>query len=640
MSKTLLRKWINGFVLPGLLISFNGLKAAPKEMELTEELIFQPIETVITAGRTEQSIERAPATIAVISSEEIEASGAMTIPELLRLVPGLDVMTVSSSHSEVNARGLNQLLSNKMLVLIDGRSAYFDFFGGVIWQALPVVINQIDRIEVVRSPSSALYGANAFSGVINIITKTPRQIQKSCLKVQGGENSSLYTSFVQGARKGDTGYRVALGTRHMDSFSDPNTEFEDVALGNFNVDHRFDNDAKLSMEAGLIRGTIAQNMRLEDVKVDATTSFVKMNFDQGPFTLQAFWNRGDETSEPFFPGGEEDIDILYNTLDLEAQHTVDLGLKHTFIYGLNYRFNTIESSLIDKEHRQNLVAGYFQEEYRPVPEISLLAGARVDRHPLVGVNFSPRGSMIYAPTSNNTFRVSIGRAFRNPSFTDSYIAIEYPPQPPEMPVPVQIIGEPDLESEKMTTYELGYAYFPRHDFRWEIDVFAYKFSDYIVPGALDFSSGLPVQSYVNLGSAKAFGFELTADLIPAPWLKFSANYSYQDLDNKYTVLNQQLPPKNKTNFKSFLSLPSGFSASFTASFVGKTRWEIPTLEGAYELIDTKSHTRCDARLAYNLRKKNLELFAAAFNLFDSRHLEYPLGEKVRRRVTAGMSFSF
>ena len=454
--------------------------------------------------------------------------------------------------------------------------------------------------------------------------------------MQGGENSTIYSSFLLGKRKGDTGYKVALGTRHMNSFGGEDTEFEDVALGNFSIDHRFANDAKLSVEGGLIHGTIAQNVRLEDVKFDATTSFMKMNFDKGPFTLQAFWNRGDETSEPFFPGGEKDTDILYNTLDLEAQHAVNLGLKNSFIYGLNYRYNTIESNIIDKEHKQNLVAGYFQNEYRPVPEVSLLAGARVDHHPLVGVNFSPRGSVVYAPTPNHTFRVSIGRAFRNPSFTDSYIQVLIPGQP----IGVQIVGEPDLESEKITTYEFGYVYFPRYYFRWEIDIFAYKFSDYIAPGPLDFSSGLPVQSYVNLGSATAYGFELTADLIPAPWVKLSANYSYQNLDNKYTVLKQQLPPKNKANFKSFLSLPSGISASFSASFVGKTKWEIATPQGAYELQETGSHTRCDARLAYNPGKKNLELFTAVYNLFNSVHKEYPRGGNLERRATAGMRVSF
>jgi len=392
------------------------------------------------------------------------------------------------------------------------------------------------------------------------------------------------------------------------------------------------------MEAGLIRGTIAQNVRLEDVKFEATTSYAKTNLDYGSFTLQAFWNRGDETSDPFFPPGD-DVEILYNTFDLEAQHKLELGLAHTFIYGATYRFNTIESSMIDTHHQQNLIAGYFQDEYRPVPEVSLLAGARVDHHPLVGVNFSPRGSVIYAPTPNHTFRVSVGRAFRNPSFTDSYIQVSIPP-PPGIPVGVQLVGQPDLDSEKITTYELGFTYFPRYFFRWEIDVFAYNFSDYIALGALDFSSGLPVQSFVNLGSATAYGFELTADLIPVPWLKLSANYSYQDLDNKYTVIKQQSPPRNKANLKSFLSLPSGLSASFSASFVGKTRWEIATPEGGYIPIDTDSHTRCDARVAYNLSNINMELFAAAFNLFNSRHLEYPLGEKVGRRLTTGVSLSF
>ncbi|MBN2289135.1 MAG: TonB-dependent receptor [Candidatus Glassbacteria bacterium] len=619
-------------------VSFPALWAGPLERELTEEVFFQPIETVITAGRTEQSIERAPATVAVISSEEIKASGALTIPDLLRLVPGLDVMTIGSSHFEVNARGLNQVLSNKLLVLIDGRSAYFDFFGGVIWQAFQIVMDQIDRIEVVRSPSSALYGANAFSGVINIITKTPRQLHGGRLSVVGGENSTLHTSYVQGDRKGDTGYRVAIGTRQMNSFKDPDKDTDENILGNFYLEHRFKNDAKLSVEGGLIHGFIVQNVRLEDVKVDATTSYAKMNLDHGPFKLQAFWNRGDETSGAFFPPGP-DVDILYNTFDLEAQHMVNLGLKHTFIYGASYRFNTIESNIIDRDHKQNLIAGYFQDEYRPIPEVSFLAGARIDYHPLVGTNFSPRGSVIYAPVGSHTFRVSVGRAFRNPSFTDSYMQFTIPP-PPGMPIGVNLVGEPDLESEKITTYEFGYTYFPRHYFRAEVDVFAYEFNDYIGSGALNMVDRVPVQSFVNLGRATAYGFELTADILPAPWLKLSSNYSYQDLDNNYTVLRMQAPPSHKANFKLFLSLPAGFSSSFSASYVGEATWEVPTVTGDYTLVETKAHTRCDARLGYLWEKCHLELSVAAYNLLNSRNLEYPLAEKINRRLTGGASLSF
>ncbi|MFH1069342.1 MAG: TonB-dependent receptor [Candidatus Glassbacteria bacterium] len=623
-----------------LVLGLRGESYSKQVAELTEELIFQPIETVITAGRTEQNIERAPATVTVISAEEIKASGALNIPELLSLVPGLDVATVNSSHFEVNARGLNQLLSNKMLVLIDGRSAYFDFFGGVIWPALQIVMEQIDRIEIVRSPSSALYGANAFSGVINIITKNPRQIGGSHLNLRTGEQSTLYTSFMYGGRKGDTGFRLVLGSRQMDSFGKPSRDFEKNVLGNLLVEHRFSDDSRLSAEGGLIHGSVYQLVRLENNKFDATTSYAKMNYEKGTFTLQTFWNRGDETGEAFFPGTKP-VDILYNTFDVEAQNTFNIGQQHTFIGGATYRFNTIESNIIDQSHHQNLIAVYFQDEYRPVPEVSLLAGARIDHHPLVGVNFSPRGSVIYSPTGRHTFRASVGRAFRNPSFTDSYFKLSVPPPPPYPPeYGFTLKGASDLEAEKITTYELGYTFFPRHYFRSEIDLFAYSFKDYIEPGKLNTSVLPAVQSFVNLGSAKAWGLEVTVDVLPAPWIKLSSNYSFQSLTNHYSVLGKQQPPTQKVNFKTYLSLPCRVTTSFSVGYVGKTTWEVPNPTGSYNSIETESRARCDAKISYNALDGHADIYLAAYNLFDSRYREYPAGEDIRGRVTAGFQVNF
>ena len=617
-------------------LSYWGDLYSRQTPELTEEFIFQPIETVITAGRTEQSIERAPATVTVISAEEIRASGALNIPELLSLVPGLDVATISSSHFEVNARGLNQLLSNKLLVLIDGRSAYFDFFGGVIWPALQIVMDQIDRIEIVRSPSSALYGANAFSGVINIITKSPRQIGGSHFSLRAGEQSTLYSSFLYGVRKGDTGFRFALGGRSMNSFGKSARDFEDNVLGNLLLEHRFADDSRLSVEGGLIHGTVSQLVRLNNNDFDATTSYSRLNYNKGTFSLQTFWNRGDETGDPFFPGSAP-VDILYNTFDVEAQNTFKLRSNHTFIGGLTYRFNTIESNVIDKNHQQNLIAVYFQDEYRPIPEVSLLGGARIDHHPLVGVNVSPRGSLIYSPTGRHTFRASVGRAFRNPSFTDSYFKL-YVPLAPDFGF--NLLGASDLKSEKITTYELGYTFFPKHYFRSEIDLFTYRFKDYIEPGQLDTTVFPLVQSFVNLGSARAWGLEVTLDVLPAPWIKLSGNYSYQSLTNDYTLLEQQQPASNKFNFKAFLSLPGNLTTSFSVSYLGRTTWEVPDPLGNYYAAETDSRTRCDTKIAYNALKNHVEVFLAAYDLFDSRYREYPSGEEIRRRITSGISISF
>ncbi len=620
----------------GLILSLTALALAPDpgqaEGEMTERLFFQPIEKVITAGRTEQSIERAPATVTVISSAEIKASGALTIPELLRFVPGLDVMTISASHAEVNARGLNQLLSNKMLVLIDGRSVYFDFYGGIVWEGLPVLLDQIERIEVVRSPSSALYGANAFSGVINIITKTPRQMKGSQIKVQAGENGTLFSSLLAGAQRGDTDFRVALGSRRLNSLDSTDHNSENVVLGNIYLGHLFQNNLRLSVEGGMSYGSVEHMVRMEMNEFDATTTYAKLNLERDGFRFQAFWNRGDETADPFFSPGE-DVSILYNTLDLEAQNMTEAGGKNTLIYGASYRLNTIESSIIDKDHSQNLLAVYFQDEYRPVPEISLLAGFRMDHHPLVGASLSPRGSLIYSPRSDHTLRFSVGQAFRNPSFTDSYFQLM-------TPYGLLIQGQPDLESEKITTWELGYTYFPSHIFRAEIDIFTYRFRDYIGPDAPHLENGVPVQSFHNLGRATASGFELSADVLPVPWMKLTSSYSFQDLDNHYTVRQLQRPPKHKAAFKTFFTLPRGASLAFLAGYTGRTVWEVPTPAGDYVRVDLDSHFRCDTRLAWSIGRRGPEIYAAALNLFNSRRLEYPLAERTRRRLTAGFNLGF
>jgi len=321
---------------------------------------------------------------------------------------------------------------------------------------------------------------------------------------------------------------------------------------------------------------------------------------------------------------------------------LELGKSNTFIYGGTYRYNTIESNIIDKDHEQNLAAAYIQDEFRPLPEVSLLAGARIDHHPLVGQNISPRGSIIYFPTIHHTLRFSIGKAFRNPSFTDSYFQLSTPIEPPFPggPEELQLIGEPDLESEKITTYEIGYLFFPGYRLRTEVDIFRYSFKDYIAFNVPKLEGTTLVQSYVNLGTAKAHGFEVSADIIPLHWLKISSNYSYQSLDNNYTVRKSQYPPKHKANLKLFFTLPRGLSASLLTSYIGKTKWEIPTTLGGYDETVSKSQTRCDSKLGYFLEKQRLEIFIAVYNLCNSRGKEYPFAESIRRRVVGGFNYSF
>jgi len=173
------------------------------ERQIQEEALYLKEETVSIASRYEQPISRAPSDVYVITDEDIRSSGSTDIPTLLRRVPGMEVMQTNAVDFNVSVRGNNQVLANKLLVLVDGRSIYIDQAGNTIWKLLPVTLVEIKRIEVLKGPASAVYGFNAFDGVINIVTKSPEEMKGTTLQVAGGEVGTLLTSVVQAGTVGN-----------------------------------------------------------------------------------------------------------------------------------------------------------------------------------------------------------------------------------------------------------------------------------------------------------------------------------------------------------------------------------------------------------------------------------------------------
>jgi iron complex outermembrane receptor protein len=181
------------------------------EQKIHEEALYLKEETVSIASRYEQPISRAPSDVYVITDEDIKNSGATDIPTLLRRVPGMEVMQTNAADFNVSVRGNNQLAANKLLVLVDGRSIYVDQSGVVFWKLLPVTLTEIKRIEVLKGPASAVYGFNAFDGVVNIITKSPEEMRGTTLQVAGGEVGTLLTNAVHAGTSGNWGYRLSGG---------------------------------------------------------------------------------------------------------------------------------------------------------------------------------------------------------------------------------------------------------------------------------------------------------------------------------------------------------------------------------------------------------------------------------------------
>ncbi len=443
---------------------------------------------IITASKHEQRITESPSAISIITEEDIKRSGAQSIPDILKFFPGLDVIEITSSHWEVNARGFNQLLSNKMLVLVDGRSVYFDYFGGVIWQGLPIQLEDIKRIEIVRGPISALYGANAFSGVINIITKSPRELIGKHFYATLGNLATGKTSFIYGGKSGKLAYKVSAALRNCNSWRNSHLNSEKVGLGNFKIEYIFSGKSIFSIDGGLGTGNIEQIVLSDFLKFDATTSYLKANYNYSNFSLQAFWNKG-HVKAPSIVNYGKNTNIEYNTIDIETQHLFDFGSPNSIIFGGSLRYNTISSSIIDKDHTQTLIAGYMQNSLELTPELTALVGIRVDKHPLVKVKWSPRMSFIFNPMRNHTFRLDASQAFRNPTFTDSYIKVPFRPQPlPSPPFPeglstnLTVVGNDKLNSEKIETYELGYQTYFLDKAKFKIDFFHNKVSGFITRG--------------------------------------------------------------------------------------------------------------------------------------------------------------
>ena len=181
------------------------------EQKIHEEALYLKEETVSIASRYEQPISQAPSDVYVITDEDIRNSGATDIPTLLRQVPGMEVMQMNAVDFNVSVRGNNQVHANKVLVLVDGRSIYIDQAGIVYWKALPVSLGEIKRVEVLKGPASAMYGFNAFDGVVNIITKPPEEMRGTTWQVAGGELGTLLTSVVHAGTVGNWGYRLSAG---------------------------------------------------------------------------------------------------------------------------------------------------------------------------------------------------------------------------------------------------------------------------------------------------------------------------------------------------------------------------------------------------------------------------------------------
>jgi iron complex outermembrane recepter protein len=350
------------------------------ELELIKEE-----ETVSIASRYEQPISKAPANVYVITDEDIRHSGATDIPTILRRVPGIEVMQMSGANFNVSARGGNQPFSNKMLVLVDGRSIYVDVQAVVWWKAIPVTLPEIKRIEVLKGPASSIYGFNAFDGIINIITKSPEEMKGTTMQFGGGELGTISSAAVHAGKIGDFGYRLSIGRDQNQQWRNRDALAFRSHKINLHTEYALPSDARLLVSGGLVDANQFDGPIGETVHPSGRPSlgYANVSYERTNFFLRGWWSSYQDTStvtaNPLLANfiritdrdGNSFQSFTSNTYNLESQHTLDIGASNRLIYGVNYRHNSLSSNATDAFSRENRLGLYLQDEWRATQFLTL-----------------------------------------------------------------------------------------------------------------------------------------------------------------------------------------------------------------------------------------------------------------------------
>ena len=534
-------------------------------------------EQVVTAGVRSSSESKAPASLTVISEEEIRMSGAATVPEILRRVPGMDVAEMNPSDTNISIRGFNRRVSNKVLVLVDGRSVYQDFLGTTLWPLLDVAVQDIARIEVIRGPGSALYGANAFAGVVNIITKVGDDSSGARAFLQAGNHNTIEGGVSSGGRIGKLLYRTTVAYDRADKwtkdvgdnrpdlvsqFNDPNKSRE-VQRADMSASYDF-GKTQLQVGGGYDNFSALEIVPLGSLRTfgsQGSSGFARLEVDSGQTKVKAFWNAlRMDTGPEYWPGGLITLrdSIRSDIIDLQAQTGFDfkgLGTHHVNLGG-GYRFKSVAWGYLaaqadgSSRYNEHHFDAFLQEEWQPSKKWSVVLSYRVDREPLLyqqgttpgGLVQSPRGSVLYEFKPEQVLRLTVGSAFRAATFLESYIDL-FAPIPNQPAVGVRFQGSRDLRPEQMLQAELGYRGKWGGSFQPDIVVYAERVKNLITDGALrppgspggavDPATGQYVIGYTGFenepGSFFGVGTEVGGKWSPADGFDIIANYSFEKM---------------------------------------------------------------------------------------------------------------
>ncbi len=615
--------------------------AATADAGLLDLSLEELLQVVVTSvSKKSQKIGQTAAAVHVIAGEDIRRSGATNLPEALRLAPGVQVSAIGHNKWSVSIRGFAGRYSNKLLVLVDGRSIYSPLFSGVFWEFNDIPLEIVERIEVIRGPGGSIWGANAVNGVINIITRSAREPLGSRLTLGAGDEKRASGFFRHvWAPDLETSVRVHGQLRDVEASKAWRT-------GDDGRDDWRAGQAGFRLDKTLVAGTLSVQGNLYDSRAgdDVTaydfagtwppTRITSGNNGQGGHLLarwEAVESDGARRSlQGYLDHGELDYSGLAEerrtTLDIEYQRQLRVAPDHDIVWGVGYRINrdrqtdTPYVAFTPDKRTTDLWSAYVQDEITLVPERwRLTLGSRFEHNDYTGFEAQPNIRVAWTPDDRDGLWAAFSRGVRTPSRGEANIRVALSPA---MPLIMVTVGDPNIDSEKLSALDLGWRRQWSPSLSTDLSAFAYRYSD--LRGSL---VGMPEPPYLpmtitNTSKFRVQGMELAVDWRASPSWRLRGGYGYLDVSEVDGSGSVSMSELSGTSPRHQLTLFSTYDLSPTLQWDTLLRYvdalRMTTLSGP---VAVDAHTVLDMRLGWRVGK-DLDVSLVGQNLLDAKHIEF------------------
>ncbi len=653
----------------------TSLSASASDEEKHGERFSETIQ-VIRLG-SDVSVVQAPVAVTVIDSRQIETSSSSNVADLLRAAPGVVVIQTSARDFDIRTRGAASVAEHRQLVLVDGTSVYLDFYGIVLWDALPFDFDAIRQIEVQQGPGSALWGPNALAGVINLRTKSPREMQGGSLRMTAGERGTRGASLRWGEAFRDISYSISASLMQQDAWARddvlPNGtplpkgyQFANRGTREPKAEARIDwgteDNPAWSFRAGFGGTTGIFHSRLGPFLIEPGTYTGHAEIDRNTKTVEtkAYWNRLHGNASNLLNGIAFAFDT--DTYAAEATNRHTIGTNQLLVYGANVRENRFSLSIAPDASARHEV-GAFVEDSIVTRHVTINGSVRIDQFNSIGTEVSPRASVVWQPRPGQAMRLAYNRAYRAPSVTDMFLDTAVPSAiqfgTSAFTFMTRAEGNRELHVELVNALELGYTfeYAPRSLVAMSIYRNATKNNIVFVPTSFyspsDPPAGWPLPAstvprsqlpktlgFVNIGRVVDEGLELSWNAAWNEWLSTRASYTRQRtpaVTNNGTIpLRVNRPPRNEAALTTTCQMTRAYS-SVSASYTGSAFWA-DVLDSRF-WGSTHPYLLIDASLGVDINPK-LKVIANVNDLADRKVKEHVFGDIIRRRAILTLQYRF